>query len=264
MEGPVPSLAEAAPDIPPALASLVLRSMQKDPAQRFQSAREFKDEIRKIQADLGYTAPSTTTRAGVRGSAVGAPGATGGRSRARIAWVVGAAVLAALCVAGTVLLYPLLTGKAQDAPGTKKEEGGQTKLAAIKGQEPIEDAAPPAQVPPKETGEAGKVRIDFIGVPGDVAIECKACEGAVVGPKTLEVNKGSSEIAVQLRADEYEEKLLKLVPSRDMTVDVTLVPLSAGKPKHAKKKKDGDAAASTGNGKSKPEEIDHVWDYPSQ
>jgi hypothetical protein len=267
MEEPVPSLAEAAPDTPPALVSLVLRSMQKDPAQRFQTAHEFKEEIKKIQADLGYAAPTPSVRTSVREPAGSEPGAQeeprDGRG-AKIAWVVGAAVLAALCVVGAVLLYPHLKGKAQDVQGGKKEEGGRAKLVALGGQQPQHDAAPPEQIPAKGSGEARKARIDFIGVPEDVAIECKACEGAVVGPKTLEVNMGDEEISILLSADEYEKKYLKLVPSRDMTVDVTLVPLSAGKPKQAKKKKIGGAAGSTGGGEKEPGDIDHVWDYPSK
>ncbi|MEZ5366650.1 MAG: serine/threonine-protein kinase [Bryobacterales bacterium] len=54
-ENPEPP-SELAPDIPPALETVILRAMSKDPAERFQSAREFRRTIEAIARNPGLDA----------------------------------------------------------------------------------------------------------------------------------------------------------------------------------------------------------------
>jgi serine/threonine-protein kinase len=49
---------ELQPDFPPAVSSIILMAMEKDPARRFQSANAFRNALRSAAADLGVTMPT--------------------------------------------------------------------------------------------------------------------------------------------------------------------------------------------------------------
>lgn len=49
---------ELQPDFPPAVSSIILMAMEKDPARRFQSANAFRNALRSAAADLGVGMPT--------------------------------------------------------------------------------------------------------------------------------------------------------------------------------------------------------------
>lgn len=57
------------PTVPPGLDGLVLKSLAKDPADRYQSANEFKADLDRAMAGLPVTGPVPTIRATVPGAA---------------------------------------------------------------------------------------------------------------------------------------------------------------------------------------------------
>jgi eukaryotic-like serine/threonine-protein kinase len=85
---PAPPLAQSRPSVPPALAALVMRCLEKRPADRWQSAAELLDAIEAIGTSAEVAAPPTVTQP------VPAP-----RKRR---WPIALVALLALVIAGAV------------------------------------------------------------------------------------------------------------------------------------------------------------------
>src|SRR5450756_522042 len=112
---PAPAPTALVPDLPPALDALVGRALRKDPAQRFQTAREFAAALTALDlvADGGgAAAPVVTAAAGAFGSTAatlvaptGARAATGVRRPRRRLWAVLATLIALAAVLAGVLVY---------------------------------------------------------------------------------------------------------------------------------------------------------------
>ncbi|PCC67689.1 hypothetical protein NAEX_00697 [Nannocystis exedens] len=73
------------------------------------------------------------------------------------------------------------------------------------------------------------VRIDTAGVAAEVLDEGGAVLGNTSDPHGLQLPRGEAERQLRLRAEGRAEAQVKLVPSEDRTVAVTLDPLPHGK-----------------------------------
>ncbi|MBP1653827.1 MAG: protein kinase, partial [Bacteroidetes bacterium] len=123
-EEPV-SLIEILPDAPPDLQHIINRSLEKDPADRYQSAADMAIDLRRLKKDTGrvtrmtrpvapapeptrpaqqpVTPVGATTQVGA-GVSTGAGGFGGTALRSRLPWIIGGiAVLAAAAVGGFYL-----------------------------------------------------------------------------------------------------------------------------------------------------------------
>jgi TolB-like protein/tRNA A-37 threonylcarbamoyl transferase component Bud32 len=91
LERPVP-VVERRPTVPPALSDLLMRCLEKDPADRWQSAEEVLQALEAMGTPSGGVTPTHTRPT---------PGAKARRVRSRRAWIAGAAVLLLAAGGGT-------------------------------------------------------------------------------------------------------------------------------------------------------------------
>jgi beta-lactam-binding protein with PASTA domain/tRNA A-37 threonylcarbamoyl transferase component Bud32 len=108
VQEPVPDIRAVRPDVPPAVARLVARLLEKDPADRFPSAEAFRDQALAVlkgnrgplDETVGPDPSDDRRRAG--GESPRRPAATAA-ARRRWPWVVAAVVLLALLAGGTLV-----------------------------------------------------------------------------------------------------------------------------------------------------------------
>jgi len=149
---PAPSPTALAPDLPPALDAFVGRALRKDPAQRFQTAREFAAALTALdlvaggdaagrRAELAATAATrvvaasaVTGAAGAQGSSAativapaGARAATGVRRPRRRLWAVLAVLIALAAVLAGVLAYRAYVDRAVAVPSVIGMEEGRAE-----------------------------------------------------------------------------------------------------------------------------------------
>ncbi|MCB0920813.1 MAG: Stk1 family PASTA domain-containing Ser/Thr kinase [Actinobacteria bacterium] len=110
-ETPVPP-SQVDPAVPQALDGMVLKSLAKDPADRYQSANEFKADVERAMAGLPVTGtiptlratvPPTANTAAMQPVAAGEPAASGGGKRSPWAWL-GVTVLVLAVAAAALFL----------------------------------------------------------------------------------------------------------------------------------------------------------------
>ncbi len=110
-ETPVPP-SQVDPAVPPALDPLVLKSLAKDPADRYQSANEFKADVERAMAGLPVTGtiptlratvPPTANTAAIQPVAAGEPAQAGSGKRSPWAWL-GVTVLVLAVAAAALFL----------------------------------------------------------------------------------------------------------------------------------------------------------------
>lgn len=110
-ETPVPP-SQVDPAVPPTLDPLVLKSLAKDPADRYQSANEFKADVERAMAGLPVTGtiptlratvPPTANTAAIQPVAAGEPAQAGSGKRSPWAWL-GVTVLVLAVAAAALFL----------------------------------------------------------------------------------------------------------------------------------------------------------------
>ena len=123
---PAPAPTALVPDLPPALDALVSRALRKDPAQRFQTAREFAAALTALDlvADGGGSTAATLV------APAGARAATGVRRPRRRLWAVLAALIALAAVLAGVLVYLAYVDRAVAVPSVvgMREGRGASEL----------------------------------------------------------------------------------------------------------------------------------------
>jgi len=123
---PAPAPTALVPDLPPALDALVGRALRKDPAQRFQTAREFAAALTALDlvADGGGSTAATLV------APAGARAATGVRRPRRRLWAVLAALIALAAVLAGVLVYLAYVDRAVAVPSVvgMREGRGASEL----------------------------------------------------------------------------------------------------------------------------------------
>jgi len=137
---PAPAPTALVPDLPPALDAFIGRALRKDPAQRFQTAREFAAALTALDLVAGgggAAAPAVTAAAGALGSTAatlvapaGARAATGVRRPRRRLWAVLAALIALAAVLAGVLVYLAYVDRAVAVPSVvgMREGRGASEL----------------------------------------------------------------------------------------------------------------------------------------
>jgi len=123
---PAPAPTALVPDLPPALDALVGRALRKDPAQRFQTAREFAAALTALDlvADGGGSTAATLV------APAGARAATGVRRPRRRLWAVLATLIALAAVLAGVLVYLAYVDRAVAVPSVvgMREGRGASEL----------------------------------------------------------------------------------------------------------------------------------------
>lgn len=134
ISAPIPALREVRPDLPDALERVVTRALAKDPAERFQSAREFDDALSAIE--FSSAAPTATLRGlpSVEREVTTAPPASAPLPAKR-GWplgraVTGSIVLAVLVLAALAFLPSLFGPSPALARGQQLLSVGNYQLAA--------------------------------------------------------------------------------------------------------------------------------------
>jgi serine/threonine-protein kinase len=140
-EEPVPP-SELNLALDPALDSVVKKALAKQPAQRFQTGREFAQALQAAVSGAPVGAPPAVQHAPSMPPAVAA---TPARSRSAGLWVAGAAAAVALVAGGYLLLAP-----GRQAPATIAQ--GSTTPAAAPAVVPLVAAPAPAPAPVAEPG----------------------------------------------------------------------------------------------------------------
>jgi len=245
---PAPRPREFDPALPATIETLVMRTLAKDPDDRFASMAQLAEAIEAIWHDAGeqraalFTPPAglpVVRRSGPNlfdGTAVSAPTlpvaaevskpppptpVPAPRRRSRVPFVVGGAIMAAGAAIGVVAV----------------QGGGDTQPAAVAAPPPLEHAAvtPPAPPPaPPTPGSAAddtiELSVDSIPSGADVY---RRSDGIKLG-KTPYVHRfarvDGGEIELLVRHAGFQDKPVALSTASDSTQVVKLVAVRAPKP----------------------------------
>ena len=131
----VPDILERRPDVSVRLASAMSRALEKDPARRFRSMREFADELRACLAELGSFDAERTFIAPRLVERQSAPHRVRARRRRWPLYVV-LALLAAIAITAGVLM---LTGSKKPAGAPPVVTGAKVSLQAVGSYDPQSD-----------------------------------------------------------------------------------------------------------------------------
>ncbi len=141
---PVPPI-EVDPRLPAALNEIILMSIVKDPAKRFQTAAAFGAAITSVGGHVPAPAaarPPRTMAATAAPSAPVAPPPPSASSRRGLYMALGAVVLVLVVVAGAIVVPKLMRTRAGESPATTQQEA----LPAT----PAEQQPAPSQPAPSE------------------------------------------------------------------------------------------------------------------
>jgi eukaryotic-like serine/threonine-protein kinase len=137
MSDPAPDIRSLRPDIAPGLAEAILRGMNKDPHQRFESAGQFARVLRVHTVPVGSAAGSAilppggvaVAPAGGSGSVAGLPipPATGPATPKRTGLIIGLAAVAALVLIGIVIAVIAMTRGGNNATADTRPPPGNTE-----------------------------------------------------------------------------------------------------------------------------------------
>ncbi|MDC0715572.1 serine/threonine-protein kinase [Nannocystis bainbridge] len=265
-----PRPADVAPhaDIPAAAEAVVLKALQKDPDLRFQTMDALAAALLAVDAGVApELVPETTRARPARGapmqfrSADAPPRPTLPETtapafpmpfappppRTNVALIagLGGAVLAA----GALVLFTLA-----DSSDSADRTGPQEHVPPVSAPEllPLPPPAPVPAPPPLSPDllplapPTVTVRIDTAGLAAEVLDERGAVLGTTADPRGLQLPRSDGARLLRLRAAGRVEAPLKLVPSEDQIVAVTLEPLPASKPTSKK-------ATSPKKSEAKPE-----------
>jgi serine/threonine protein kinase len=248
-----PPLTDFAPNTPPHMAAAIMKSLQKEPRDRFQSMDEFRKalvgEIKLTAAPVRATAvrsssvsntqtlsPKTSTTLSSASSEIdGALGQASGRN-----WKVMAALGVAAAIGGVALL---VVPRSHDKPASLPQ-------AALPAPAPAPVAPPPPIAPVAKT-----VTLRFEAEPSGAhvyAMKDGKRDGKDLGeiPVELQVPKGGEPSAYLFRLAGYREVALTAKPNADRTLHVSLEKLAAPAPT-ASETKHHAPAHHAGGGKHK-------------
>ena len=125
VEAPVPSLHDAAPDVPPALCRVIHRLLRKKPADRHQSADELRDALERVGAHLAAPdAEGTRTLPGAARRSRAEHLAARKQRQRRTALIAAISAVAAIAVLAGVVLATRSRGPAKVAPDPRELAAG--------------------------------------------------------------------------------------------------------------------------------------------
>ena len=253
------------PDLPEQVVDLIRSSMQKNPTKRTPTVSAFKEQVTALQQlqqaddEVSRSVKFSSTRLD---SMVDVPALTERRStHIRIASIVGA-IVAVMVITLGIMLFIFSGTKRNQVSEDTKTKGGKIEIPVT--------TRPPETVTAAKEPEAKKVRIELTNAPDNVRI---MHAGREIEGNVLEVEKSKEPISFTIKAEGYEQRQLKIIPSDDMKIEGMLPATAEKKPEKEKKP----AAATTkkpptvqkkppkvkkGKKKKKKEELNHVWSYP--
>ncbi|MDI7266703.1 MAG: protein kinase [Myxococcota bacterium] len=266
---PYPSPREFVPDLPEALARVVLRAIQKRPEDRYQSAKKMQRDLLAVEQVLLDEAP-TIAEAVLEVAAEPGSSTVGGRAKpARLRPRRSLPVVLGALAAGTALiaLALILTLRGGHEPGSESSGAASTRTAAtgLAGSHPGAPQSEPGtdgstgppgaagspaaaaagmgtakpSVPAEATGPDGgepvppakpsTVRIVVSGLPPGAS----AHVGETLVPPDGTVELGRSETPVVVKVDvpggQFEPFVREIVPLEDQTVLVGVLPAATGR-----------------------------------
>jgi serine/threonine protein kinase len=250
ISGSMPDPAKLAPDLPPALAAILKRSMTRNPADRYGSAEAFKDDVDRVLLELSTppaaeTPPLRPASASMDTSLVGPIV----RPKMKMAIVGAITALFMLVLAGIILLAWFYRGKA-DERGT--ESSGADIETGTKVMAPPKEHTGESAAPKKDNPKT--VKISLTNTPVNVKIHY---DGKVIDGSVLETAPGAAPITFIVAAEGYEDRLIEVVPSADATLDVSLTPVTGQRQETKPAKKKSKAKKEETNNKK----MKHVWNY---
>ncbi|WP_434416734.1 hypothetical protein [Nannocystis pusilla] len=238
-------------EFPAAAEAVVLKTLQKDPDLRFQTMDELAAALVAVDAGVApEIVPETLRVKPARGAPMQFRGADA-TPRPTLPETTAPAfptpfappprrlnlALVAL-LAGAVLAAGALVLFAQQDPSDMPEATGPEEHVSVADSPellPLPPAPPPSGPPPAPdllplTPPTVTVRIDTAGVAAEVLDEGGAILGSTADAHGLQLPRGEVERLLRLRAEGRAEAQVKLVPSEDRAVAVTLEPLAPGEP----------------------------------
>ncbi len=166
---PVPPV-EVDPRMPAALNEIILMSIAKDPAKRFQTAAAFGAAIASVGGRVPAAAaakPAQTMAAAAAPSAPKTAPPSGGSSRRGLYMALGAVVVVLVLVAGAILVPRLLRTRAGESPATTQqdtlpaastEQQPAPSEPAVTQPAPVQESAPVASQPAAAKAGAGQAQ----------------------------------------------------------------------------------------------------------
>jgi eukaryotic-like serine/threonine-protein kinase len=250
-----PPLLDFAPNTPPHMAAAIMKCLQKEPRDRFQSM----DEFRKALVGEVKLAPAPARSTAVRSSAVSSTQTISPRTSTTLSsasseiddavrpasvrnWKVMAAIGVAAAIGGVALL---VVPKSHDKPAPAPQAAAPAPApAAIAPAPPV---APPA---------AKTVTLRFEAEPEGAHVFAKK-DGKDLGesPVELQLPKSAEPSAYLFRLAGYREVALSAKPNADRTLHVSLEKLAAPAPAASEANKHR-AAAHHGGGKHSKSPVD--------
>jgi serine/threonine-protein kinase len=184
-EPPVP-ISQLRPDVNPAVESVVMAALAKDPAHRWQSADDFAEALQAAGAQLGLAQPApqdTAAFAPVPATVVPPPAPPPGDERRRrwplftigVLTLLLAAFLAYLAIAGLTSTetkeVPRVVGKQLlQARQILERDGFQVEESRVRSQAPFDQVIDQDPNPRVEADEGSTVTLEVSGGPGTVRV----------------------------------------------------------------------------------------------
>jgi serine/threonine-protein kinase len=221
-----PRPTEVAPHagIPPAAEAVVLKALQKDPGNRFQSMAEMSAALVAVDAGVAPVLVAEAIRQGPTSSALfRTQEASTGDSRRW--WLLGGAIGGSV-IATTITIIALAT---REAPPPPAPEPAPAVVAEPPHAPPVKAPEPP----PEPHSSLVTVRLDTGGPVAHIYDDSNAYLGSTGDAEGLRLPRSETPHQVVLRAPGYYDLRIKIIPYDDRTISAPLV--ATRKPRPAPK-----------------------------
>ena len=231
-ELPVPpnSIGELTVECPPALEAIILKALQKSPADRYETMAELADDLGRLATGEIPSAVAEGVRRGDPTGAIGLPTVSGPMATVRprsTAWLpiaVGGALLLAAAIAGILYLAGDKEAPPPDPVATNAEAVEPVLEAEAEDPEPEAETVPendPETVEAVGSRETAKVIITSEPDGAEVWME-----GELIGNTPVEIPRpeGERRMELRLRRARYEEQSIRISALTQESVHITLEP----------------------------------------
>jgi len=239
-ETPAP-ISQLRPDVHPALESVVMAALAKDPAHRWQSAEEFAGglEAARAQIESGEpvgrdTAEWAPAPVGVDSNGDGPPGETGHPVRegeSRWPWfTIGAMALALLALLGFLALSGLLTGEKKDVPrvvgkpllqarAQLERAGFEVQTERVRSDRDFDQVLDQDPDAGEEADEGSTVTVEVSNGPGNVLVP--PVEGLTREQALRELNRSDLKVTTEDRPSDSvpEGRAIRTVPPEGTSLE---------------------------------------------
>ncbi len=232
IEDPFPTVGKA-DGVPRKVANLIRKTADKRPEKRIQTAREFRENVEKIQAGKSSVGSSTAM-------AVEAYSPEGSSERSHGGLIALLVVSAIVLIAGIGVLvtWGILSKNRKPPPA-----------------ETAPAAAPEVPAKPEPPPEPQMVKIELEGLPEHAVVELN---GREVDGNVLETAKSTEPVIIDVTAPGYLPRKVEIVPGGDMSFEVALEKKQQDEKPRPKKTKPKKKPAD----KTKKKKPSLEWGYP--